>query len=156
MTDQGITINGKKMGLSPEIEQLAAKVLAENSDLDIEPAAIQYMKVYPFIDKKTAAKCVKAQPLVQFFGACHYIIQVSGQLWDLMDEAEREILLYHELLHVKPVYNEKKDTYTFQLRDHDIQEFSEVVRKHGIDWLDSVKEKFAEVLEEGSVPDMSL
>jgi predicted metallopeptidase len=141
----GEVIAKKKYVLSPELVRVAQQVIAENADLTLGPARIKYMLVYPLISKKIAGKCVKAQPLVTFFGQADYVVQISGELWEVLDEVQRQILVYHELLHVAPKFNPKTKTYSFGLRDHDVSEFREVIDKHGIGWLDDVENIMAEL-----------
>jgi len=64
---------------------------------------------------------------------------VSGEVWDALDDKSRYILLYHELLHVMPLIDEKTGDYNMAIRDHDIVDFSRVISKYGMDWDKKIK-----------------
>lgn len=134
----------KRYEVSEDVEKLANKVIADKN-LDISPARIKYVLVYPHINKKTAGRCIMARPMVKLFGECDYIIQFSGDLWDKLDDDRKEILMYHELLHVLPVMNDRTGEWNFKLRDHDIEDFSIIIKKHGTSWIDEVKTIFSSV-----------
>ena len=137
MSDK-VDVGKKTYEVSPTVETLSKKVIADKN-MELEPAVIKYVKVYPYISKKVAGRCILSYPMIKLFGECDYIIQVSGQLWDELDEERKEILMYHELLHVKPVHNEKNGEWRFTLRDHDIQDFYVIIKQHGIDWFNELK-----------------
>lgn len=136
-------IKNKTYEISPEIEACAKEVFTAKR-LSIFPARVRYVKTSPHISKTIAARCNKASNFVTFFGECDFVIEVSGDLWDALSEDLQKILLYHELLHIFCVQNEKTGEWNFSLRDHDINEFKEIIREYGIDWLDKVKEAFIE------------
>ena len=137
------SIKNKTYRLSPDVESYAERVI-ENKCLHIAPARVKYVATSPNISKNVAARCTRASNFVTFFGECDYVIEVSGDLWDALPGNLREILLYHELLHISCVQNEKTGDWKFNLRDHDIQEFSEIITEYGIDWLADVKTIFIE------------
>lgn len=66
----------------------------------------------------------KMQPHLEY----DYLIWLSQDDYDMMSTGEREALIDHELMHCK--YN--PDTGTWGIREHDIQEFSEIVSRHGL------------------------
>ncbi len=136
-------IKNKRYELSAEAETLAEQVLAEK-ELDIRPAIVKYVLVYPMINKTTAASCMVSSNMVKFFGESDYIISLSGDLWDALPEDTKKILLFHELLHIRPVQHPKTGEWKFSIRDHDIMEFKEIIRTYGIDWLEEVKSTFIE------------
>ena len=60
-------------------------------------------------------------------------------------------LIDHEMCHAAPVVNkegkhkkDERDRYVWRMRDHDIEEFHEIVKRHGI-WKRDL-EIFAEAL----------
>lgn len=150
-------IKNKRYEMSESMETVAKHVL-ETTQLRIYPARVKYVLVYPNINKTTAATCTIASNLVNFFGDTDYIISASGELWDALTPDLREILMYHELLHIMPVQNEKTGEYKFSLRDHDVMEFREIITEHGIDWLEQVKATFIESgeFEPGEIDTLSL
>ena len=138
---------GKKLyEVSDDVQAVAKKVVTDKN-MELEPAVIKYVKVYPNISKKVAGRCILSSAMIKLFGDCDYIIQVSGGLWDELDENRKEILMYHELLHVKPVFGEKSGEWRMTLRDHDIQDFYVIIKQHGIEWFNELKTLNASVYE---------
>lgn len=136
----------KRYELSEELKELGDKVIA-NKNMDLGPARIKYVKVYPTIDKKTAGRCMLSNPMTKLFGDCDYIIQMSGNLWDKLDDERKDILMYHELLHVMPIQNAKSGNWDFKIRDHDVKDFYVIIKQYGIDWLSDLKTLFSSVYE---------
>ena len=137
------SIKNKRYELSADVELVALQVV-NNTMLSLSPARVKYMKVYPNIAKTVAGTCTLSSNLVNFFGECDYIVSVSGELWDALNDKLRFILVYHELLHIMPVQNEKTGDWKFTLRDHDIQEFKEIINSYGVNWIEDIKSVFIE------------
>ena len=131
---------------SDELQQLGEKVI-DTQKIDIYPSKICYLLVYPHISKTVAGKCVKSGKELKFFTNFDYLIEISGELWDALDEKTRAILIEHELLHVLPTSNDKTGDWEFKLRDHNVQDFASIIKKHGIDWIHKVKASQAALYE---------
>ena len=72
--------------------------------------------------------------------------QAARQVWDEADETQQEALVAHELCHIeKDVDNRGRSRYW--LANHDLEEFSWIVRRYGI-WDDSLR-KFFTAFENG-------
>lgn len=123
---------------SPEIAQIAANVIKKEK-LDVSRARISYLMVSPQIGKNVHGKCIKCNSELTYYADVDYIIEISKLTWDLLDEKARYLLVYHELLHIHIAYDEQKDDYKFLIRKHDIEDFREIVDRHGVDWLNLVK-----------------
>jgi predicted metallopeptidase len=123
---------------SPEVFNLAKTVISEEN-LTLEPAKIGYLIVSPNISKTVAARCIKTNKELKFFSGYDYLIEVSGELWDVLDESIKKILLLHELLHVGFGYD-KLGNLKFQIRNHNVEDFSYIIKKYGIDWFTKVNE----------------
>jgi NTP pyrophosphatase (non-canonical NTP hydrolase) len=136
----------KKFEISAEVKELAEKVINEQK-VDIYPSKLEYLLVYPCISKTVAGKCVKSGKELKFFSTFDYLIEISGELWDALDEKTREILIEHELKHVLPVANDKTGDWEFKIRDHNVQDFASIIKKHGIDWISKVKASQASLYE---------
>lgn len=134
----------KRYEVSDELETLGKDVQALKH-MDLNPAKIKYVKVYPLINKKTAGRCMLANPMMKLFGDCDYVIQMSGDLWDKLDKDRQSILMYHELLHVLPIQNAKSGEWEFKIRDHDVKDFYTIINEHGIDWFNELKTLFSSV-----------
>ena len=133
----------KRYEISTELEDLANEVMIDKH-MDLDNVRIKYVLVYPGISKKVAGRCTLANPMMKLFGDCDYVIQMSGDLWDQLDEDHQKILMWHELLHVHPVQN-KSGEYDFRIRDHDIKDFNVIIKQHGTDWFDNLKTLFSSV-----------
>lgn len=54
-----------------------------------------------------------------------FIIELNGQYWDRLELEQQEALIDHELCHCR------KDADGFYIADHDLEEFRQIVRRHG-------------------------
>lgn len=122
-----------------DLKALADKIIKEEMLLDVEEAEVGFVEVYPYISKRTAARCMKCSAEMKLYSGYDYVIEVSGDLWNKLDEEKQYILMFHELMHVMPVYNEKKGEWNFTIADHDVQDFRKIINKHGVDWIDELK-----------------
>lgn len=138
MSKQSEKFKGKEYVYSKDVEDLANKIIEEKK-IEISPARIKYILVYPHINKKTAGRCIKCNNELRFVGECEYIIEISGDLWDKLKEQTKEILLWHELKHPLVVMNDKTGEWDFKLLDHDVKDFYNIIKEHGIDWLNELK-----------------
>jgi hypothetical protein len=128
----------KTFEVSNELRELAEKVILEQK-LDISPSKLEYLLVFPNISKTVAGRCIKTGKELKYYSEKDYLIEMSGDLWNNLDDSVKYILMQHELMHVLPVMNEKSGKWVFKLRDHNVQDFSSIIRTHGIDWISKVK-----------------
>lgn len=142
--------SGKTFMESKELEKMAEQIIVQRS-IHLGPAVVKYLLVYPYISKSIAGKCKSMTNENRFFARCHYTIMVSGDLWDYISKAERELILWHELLHIDPVYDDKKQEWKMRTRDHDFEDFWDIYREKGIDWHDVLARKARELYEMSSV-----
>jgi hypothetical protein len=135
--------SNKEIVEAPEVEKLANKVI-QDKGLALDDIGITYIKVYPHISKTKIATCRVANHREHFFtDGDDYIISVSGDIWDQLEKKRRRILVWHELEHVHPEYNESKGEYNYKTRRHDVEDFQSIIEEHGVDWFDEVKEILA-------------
>jgi predicted metallopeptidase len=133
------TISSEKQLMeSPEIEAIAKKVIKENN-LEFGPAEIGYFLVYPNISKQRAAKCMKATREVKYYSGNDYLIEVSGELWDMLDSKTKEMMIYHELLHLDPTFKSKTQEWKMNLRKPDFSDFYTINDKHGNEWYKTIQ-----------------
>ena len=71
---------------------------------------------------------VKFQPYLEY----DFLIWLSEEDYVKMDDLQREALIDHELCHCK------FGTNGWTVRPHDIQEFSDVIRRHGV-WSPDIR-----------------
>lgn len=133
-----ITLRDKQLMESPEVEAVARQV-KEKFGIDLGPAQIGYFLVYPNISKQRAAKCMKATREVKYYSGNDYLIQVSGELWDMLDSETKEMLVYHELLHIDPVFRAKYQEWKMNLRKPDFQDYYRINDKFGNEWYKTIQ-----------------
>jgi len=133
------TINSDKQLMeSPEVEAIAKKVV-EQHKMEFGPAEIGYFLVYPNISRQKAAKCMKASREVKYYSGNDYLIEISGELWDMLDNQTKEMLLYHELLHVDPNFKSKTQEWKMNLRKPDFSDFYTINDKYGNEWYKTIQ-----------------
>lgn len=130
--------NNKEFETSDELKTLAEKVISEQK-LDVSPANIEYLLVYPNISNTVAGRCIKSGKELKFFSGSDYLIEMSGELWDILDDSVKYILMQHELMHIMPIMNDKTGDWKFELRKHDLEDFSILFKNYGIDWISKIK-----------------
>ena len=123
---------------SDELKALAEKVIKEQK-LDISPAKVEYLLVYPNVSKTVAGRCIRTGRELKFYSDMDYLIEMSGDLWDALEDSVRYVLMQHEIMHILPVENEKTGNMQYKLRAHDIEDFSKIIKEHGTDWIQKVK-----------------
>lgn len=133
-----VTSSEKQLMESPEVEAMAKKVI-EQHKLEFGPAEIGYFLVYPHISKQKAAKCIKASREVKYYSGNDYLIELSGELWDMLDNDTKEMVLYHELLHVDPSFKSKTQEWKMNLRRPDFSDFYSINDKFGNTWYKTVQ-----------------
>jgi hypothetical protein len=128
----------KQLMESPEIEKIAKDVM-EKYKLDFGPAEIGYFLVYPNISKLKAAKCMKATREVKYYSGNDYLIEVSGELWDILDSKTKEMVIYHQLQRVDPQFKAKNNEWKMNLRKPDFADFYAINDKFGNEWYKTVQ-----------------
>lgn len=128
----------KQLMESPEVEAIAKDVIEKNK-MDFGPAEIGYFLVYPNISKQRAAKCMKATREVKYYSGNDYLIEISGELWDMLDSKTKEMVLYHELMHIDPSFKSKTQEWKMNLRKPDFSDFYTINDKYGNEWYKTVQ-----------------
>ena len=79
----------------------------------------------------TLGKCRKASDYDLAFASYDFVILLGFESWVKMDNSQRLALLDHELAHA---YGEEKDdgSMNWSIRKHDLEEFREIVERHGM------------------------
>ncbi len=128
----------KQLMESPEVESIAQQVI-EKYNLEFGPAEIGYFLVYPNLSKQRAAKCMKATREVKHYSGNDYLIEISGELWDMLDSETKEMMLYHQLLHVDPTFKSKTQEWKMTLRKPDFADFYTINDKFGNEWYKTIQ-----------------
>ena len=143
---------GKKRFFIPddkhELRELFTKVIEDDEEIrdNVKGAACEILIIYPNISKTTIARVVKTSKELKFFTNRDYLIEFSGDIYDMMAPEQRYYVMMHELLHIRQLYNFKMDTTSYKLCDHDVKDFAKVIKKAGgIDWFLSLKDKIVDI-----------
>jgi predicted metallopeptidase len=100
-------------------------------------ARLEVMIVYPYISKKTVARVFRASNHVKLFSGFDYVVEISGQFWDMLPAETHPVIMMHECCHMH-VKTDKQGRYIFQIIDHNVKDFHSVIEKYGIDWLSTL------------------
>ncbi|PKD44414.1 putative metallopeptidase [Rhodohalobacter barkolensis] len=133
-----IKLTDKQLMEAPEIEEIAKEVI-ETHKIELGPAQVGYLLVYPNISKQRAAKCMKATREVKHYSGNDYLIEVSGDLWDMLDKDTKKMLMYHQLLHIDPVFKAKNQEWKMKVRRPDFSDFYEINDKYGNEWYKTIQ-----------------
>lgn len=133
-----IDVGGKQFMESPEVEKVAKKVI-EEENIELGPAEISYLLVYPNISTKRAAKAKKASKELKFFTGFDFLLEISGELWDMLDRQNRYMLVWHQLLHFDPVYKAKSQEWKMKTRKPEYADYYEINEEKGSDWHKAVQ-----------------
>jgi len=128
----------KQLMESPEIAKIAEDII-ERESLDFGPAEIGYFLVYPNLSKYKAAKCIKATREVKYYSGNDYLVEISGEMWDMLDQKTREMVVFNQLLHIDPVYKAKKQEWKMKVRKPDFADYYEINDKYGNEWYKTVQ-----------------
>lgn len=116
---------------APDIEVLAKKIIDAKEDLwHIKMHDIKIGYLYSIVEKKQAGFKVMADITQVFNLLAHYcpydfIVTVYEPNVTYMSDAQLQVLLYHELLHIGE---------DGKLRGHNIMDFKTILEQYGIDW----------------------
>ncbi|NGP76357.1 hypothetical protein G3570_06920 [Balneolaceae bacterium YR4-1] len=133
-----VSHSDKQLMESPEVEEIARQII-ERESLEFGPAEIGYFLVYPNLSKYKAAKCVKASREVKYYSGNDYLIEISGEMWDMLDQKTREMVVFNQLLHVDPVYKAKNQEWKMKVRRPDFADYYEINDKYGNEWYKTVQ-----------------
>lgn len=67
-----------------------------------------------------------------------FVIEIAEDIWDQLPQHKREALVDHELCHCLVAIGNNGNV-KLSLMSHDVEEFSEVIARHGL-WKDDIKE----------------
>jgi hypothetical protein len=82
---------------------------------------------------------MKASREVKYYSGNDYLIEISGEVWDMLDDQTKEILVFHELLRLEPVFRSKNQEWQFRLRKPDYGTFYRINEDFGADWYKTVQ-----------------
>ncbi len=131
-------IRGKQFLEDPHMAKLADEVKDEHS-IEVGPAQVGYLLVYPNLSKTRAGKTIKASREVKHYSGNDYLVEISGELWDMLDRDTRKMMLLHMLLHIDPTFKAKNQEWKMNLRKPDFSDFYEINDKFGNEWYKTIQ-----------------
>ena len=91
--------------------------------------------------RATLADCIPIKKDHQRqFNHHDYLIKIYSPNVAYMNEAQKRILMEHELMHIKASENEDGEL-KIGIRHHDVEDFKEIVKKYGMDWAKDVHQQ---------------
>jgi hypothetical protein len=138
---------------APEVREIAERLITKYHQHLLD---FNVKLEYVFVDKTPKAKgieiwgtCRKVSSLNAFLANAQdgsdpfFVITISEPVWDVLPPDKREALVDHELCHAWAEASQKEDDdesdpVKLSVRPHDLEEFSCIVRRHGL-WRDNVK-----------------
>ena len=132
-----------KYEIAPEIFELYVFPLIQDHRSDLVEARILTMwRRGPWTsqNRETWAKAKKvSQETETLIGAkADFIITVSEDVWEQLDDKQRMALIDHELCHCLRGDDDKYGNPKWEMVGHDIEEFFAVIKRHG-DWSEDIK-----------------
>lgn len=125
--------------ISEEYAEIAARVLereASLADVKNSLATIVYLtseQAKTTNGKKVCAQCEKVPDKYKWSVPADYTITVFLPNVEGFDEEQKEILMFHELLHVDITFN-ADGTENYGVRPHDYEDFKEIIDRFGTEW----------------------
>lgn len=118
---------------APDLRDLATRVIARREDVShVEPDSVLFLwenETSPGNRMKTLGRCYSlADHPIGHLTPHRFCIVFYRQNMDHQNDRQRAVLMWHELRHI-PLSGDK-------LRQHDAQDFAQVLRTAGIDWAD--------------------
>lgn len=115
--------------------------LIEQYHRHLEDATIQYL--FTSAKRTKAGRVVlgtaaRANPILKYFSSDKYgigadfVLLFSLDEWFALNEAQRAALVDHELCHCSGEYDDNREQWTWSIRGHDVEEFAEVIERHGL------------------------
>ncbi len=114
--------------------ELANKVIEDNNLDYLNGVRIKYLLVTPQISKTCVGRCIKSSVELKYFSETDYLIEFSNKVWEKIDEKTKEFVMLHELKHILIINKEDGET-VMSLAPHDVQDFSSILKKYGVDWF---------------------
>jgi len=115
---------------SVDLDQIGSKLL---TIAGLSKAKVKFL----FVSGRNirySGKLSKTTSLMKFLTGLDFIVLVNKDVWVQFNQNQKEALILHELLHV--AYDENKNR--FVTREHDVEEFVEVVERYG-PWMSVLK-----------------
>ena len=140
-----------KFERSQEVKAIAGELILEHHK-HLSSARIAYLfadRGSKKLGKVLVGKAAKASDLIAHFGQVDFIIIINRETWDALTLRQRDALVDHELCHCRMTLTKKGET-RWWIRSHDVEEFAEVIERHGL-WEPDL-EKFVKASLQAELP----
>ena len=119
---------------APEVEELAQQVINEHHPHLVEAGICFVYRSgrWSARGRTVTGKALIAPPLWRFLSGCELVLIVSEVIFKNLSEEGKAALIDHELSHFNKPLKDKRGSLIWTIRDHDVREFSDVVRRHNI------------------------
>ncbi len=123
--------------VAPEYEERAERVISGHTDLAwIENEGVRIAFLASDKEKKShgrpvCGQCVRVPNLFKALIPYDFLIVVYEVNTEGFTDAEMDVLLYHELLHIG-----MSNTGEYKLTPHDVNDFGTILRKYGLFWAE--------------------
>jgi hypothetical protein len=136
---------------SQEVKAIAEELIASHHD-HLSKARIAYLfadRGSKKLGKVLVGKATKASDLIAHFGQVDFIIVINRETWTALTIRQRDALVDHELCHCRMTIT-KTGEIRWWIRSHDVEEFSEIIERHGL-WFPDL-EKFVAASRQVELP----
>lgn len=124
-----------KYVIDNEVKEVARQLIKENNIFFIDIEKVVFVKIDKDIKSgDVLGRCALISDRNYFLHGKRFFIEFPPAFYEL-DKVNQRRVIHHELLHIHPDGD--------KLRDHDIQEFIEIMKAYGIEYvqlLESIKE----------------
>jgi hypothetical protein len=120
--------------LAPQLKAAAEPIIARYHP-HLRQAAIAYLLrrgTWKSRGQVITGKAAIAPEQWRLLSGCDLLLIINETVWQVLGDKGREVLLDHELSHFTPPTAGKDGSLHWAIREHDLQEFSEVVKRHGV------------------------
>lgn len=121
--------------IAPEYKERAERVISEHIDLAwIANEGVRIAYLASDKEKKShrrpvCGQCVKVPNLFKTLMPYDFLIVIYEMNTEGFTDAEMDVLLYHELLHVG--MNDKGE---YRINPHNVDDFYVILKKYGLEW----------------------
>lgn len=115
--------------LAPEIMEIADEIIHKREELYHiveEDYSIGYFYCEKSHPQNAYATCQKVSGLLYYYSDHDFIITLYEPKTEDLTEAQLQMLVYHELLHVG---------IDGKLNNHTVQDFYSILNEYGLDWI---------------------
>lgn len=123
---------------SPGIRRIARRLIAEMPDLAyIDNSQVRIAYLRSDMEKKKGCKlvfgqCEKIPDKFKWRIPYDFMITVFSPNAERLTRQQMRVLLFHELLHIGIEEDGNEEKY--YIRDHDYEEFREIIERYGLEW----------------------